>query len=361
MRWGLLFTDLGARIIGVFGLYCTALIITAWTHYIGPPLAVWGTIAGFGLFSFLMTCLYLLPNLHESILRSTVRKGRRVVFVAFNALWLLVSIGFFHAALRNDRAFVPSEWGFEAFAYVATAVAILFALMIFPFGLSYRPAEEEIAGARHLERFQRAQRRDEAAREDAAEATAPPRPRDIWDVVTALPLLILFIGSLIALRFGSTVQTASLDAWLDSVWFLSSVAFALIVTPYCLNHGLRPPVTRLATRVRKSRRRLMNILSIPMLGVTLHIFVGYDGVPELWNRVTTNPTATVQYKVTGIETYFKLRGCVRLAPTDALDQNMMLCRFGQEFDPGLRVGDVLEVTGELSRFGHTFEEVRRVN
>ena len=64
--------------------------------------------------------------------------------------------GFFHAALRNNRAFLPPEWGFEAFTYAVVGVAILFALLIFPFDLAYRAAEEETAAARHLERFQRA-------------------------------------------------------------------------------------------------------------------------------------------------------------------------------------------------------------
>ncbi|MBO6604037.1 MAG: hypothetical protein JJ938_15705 [Roseicyclus sp.] len=59
MRWGLLFTDISARLIGLFGLYCTVLLLLVWARNAGLPEATGQFVLGLGIFSLAMTGLYL--------------------------------------------------------------------------------------------------------------------------------------------------------------------------------------------------------------------------------------------------------------------------------------------------------------
>lgn len=359
MRWGLLFTDISARLIGLFGLYCTVLLLLVWARNAGLPEATGQFVLGLGIFSLAMTGLYLVPGLHDKVLRSTVRLLARIPFLLINALWLVLIMAVLTFASESGHRVIPMEFGRQAHIYAIAALLGLFALTIFPFGLAYGDARAELNRARLLKRLDRDITARAAGVLDGSQPDRPLRKRDIGDVLAPLPLGLTLVWSLYALRFGDTVQTAQLDRWVEAnaVMLFASIA-VLIVLPPLLNRHLRAPTTPQGARRGLGRRLALPMLALPVTTGLLLAVLPHDGLPQAWNMATANPVETLHYKLVDMATDPGLGGCVRLAPVDAPQDDMLHCGMDRAFTDQLAPGDIFEATGELSRFGHTFDQVR---
>ncbi|MEM8824188.1 MAG: hypothetical protein AAGF30_11300, partial [Pseudomonadota bacterium] len=137
MRIGLLLSDIAIFLIGLFGLIGVMVFFALrdWIMIVQTP-AHFSHLAS-GLFLLAMTFAFLLPSVNQGVLRKTLTWWLRVPFVLVAAFWLFATQSLVQAAIaRGDLPALPDQMT-AYFPIAAIAIAVLFALFIFPVGLAY--------------------------------------------------------------------------------------------------------------------------------------------------------------------------------------------------------------------------------
>lgn len=370
MRIGLLISDVAAVLLGLFGL-AALLSFSAYINWTGAyhlgrlhlfiVLAV--MLAG-------MTLLFLVPQLHQRILRKTFPWPVRMVFVPLCIGWIVISLSYLRqvGGLDTDiRDFVQANDG-----WVALAVGVLFAVTIFPFGLAY-------ADLRAEHRMRKAERRRakhaQALATEAIPASDVPvagarqphqtAPRagktgPISHAINAVTLLVLAAGAY-AWFFGKTTQTPLVDRFLDQ--YILSVIALVTLAIWILVAANWPRVVAAAQRRngQSATKTVFGIaLGVPLIVSLFYIIIGYSLFPFAWNVATENDVESRTYLVIDVRRTRKMKGCFTVALQDDGPETSLMCGLGRDFGLSLQPGDRLTVTGELSAYGHTFDDVRVV-
>lgn len=367
MNWGLIFSDTLARLMGFIGLIAAAVFgFGAYISLSGDQafLIHNGAMAAFLL---LMSLVFLSPGMHDRFMYRTRNFLLRIPFILLSAAWVVgMGLGLMVLAQTADAWFalgtITQNWTFVALTAAAAA-----AIVVFPIGLGYRAERPFPFEADPMEAplgyelepdldYQVAAQRAALMREAQLK---PQRESDMLDAIVIFPFVGLALLSAYALVIGETVQTASHDAFADQ-YRIALIAVVAVISflPSLLNTGLRGrPVTD-GPAPGLFRRALVFFFGMPVLATLLFLGVAYDLVPWAWNQFTTNPDGTLTYEVTEIFGRVDLIQCVRLAPVDAPDQDMMHCALDKEVIETLAPGSLIEAIGPLSPFGHSFTSVR---
>lgn len=408
MNWGLFFNDVLARVVGLIGLVAAAAwIVSGLSAFESGGTAAPG-VAGAAVFSLAMAVMFLLPGTYQRMVARMRPRVLRGLFVLVCALWVVAAGYGLLSAGRALEAMVPVDLPALVWPVAAAALSAALLVLIFPMGLAWKSlqpeaeyteiereedAEEDleaVSGGVPVYRVKQAwaehsaTRAEAASAEDAARAWSLSRPvdeppafvaapmapgrrgtarvaagraADLLDVIAMLPLLAVIGGGLAALRFGTTVQTAELDAWLIANQPLAlGVTLGLVgILPF-LNMLLRGPTAKARAR-GLAARAIGPLIAAPVLVGASFVLGAFDGLPTLYNLVNDAPVQTLDYRVIAIGDSPPLSGCVRLQPAGAADSAAMICSLQAELVDGLVPGQLISATGPLSDLGHTFDEV----
>lgn len=140
MRWGLLFSDSLARIMGVLGLVASLVWIggakTVATN--GGPMT--NFVVGGAVFCTALTLVFLMPQIHRRMIGRTLGKLPRFGFLLLCLPWVAVVAAGFYALESGLEDVLPDLTPMSIWPFATVAVLTLFAILVFPFGLSWRMA-----------------------------------------------------------------------------------------------------------------------------------------------------------------------------------------------------------------------------
>lgn len=363
-------SGVSARVMGLFGLASAGLLaVMAYERGLEDPVMLAAMVTG-AIFCLIKALQFLLPASFRNTLDRTEGALPRTAFILVSLAWLLIS-GFVILEFGRQTGVAPPI----ARALLGAVGVTLFLFLIFILlGLSYRVAEprpdpnEPEVEYRAKEQMRSiftadappprlASKRYETILIDGAQL----RQRDVWDYFAILMLVTGLLGGFAAFRYGTAVQTAELAGIINQnllhIYIAVTIAFA---APIVLVSALRDPATRGMDGISGIRRLAMLLLAAPVMGGVITLLVPFDLAPQAWNMATTNDPATLRYEVVEVETTGLMRDCVRLALPGAPGETVMTCALGSEFVAGLRPGNVVEATGELSPYAHSMTEVALV-
>jgi len=372
MRWGLLISDALARLIGLTGMIIAAVFFVGAFHGLTGDATYLRHNAGAAIFMMCMAVIFLLPRLHDRMMRRTLHVVLRVPFVLLCLIWAAtIAAGLW--VLSQVASGAPDAAQYAVYwPLIAVATALALAVVVFPFGLGYSEARASKEAGIPLDEPPPAPKapHDLEAKVEyrVAEAKRPPEDRfgadglphrGMLDYLAWVPMIVVLIAGMLALRYGDTVQTPGLNAYLDLNWLALAVmtGFALFI-PVAIAGLIRRWRGAEMVPVGAARGILGVVVTPILLGATVFAMAAYDLFPWAWNRMTDNPEATAVYEVTDIRLPGQLQNCVRLRPSDQPSQGMMHCGMDGALVTGLDIGDRIEATGELSDFAHSFESVR---
>ncbi|MEM9796305.1 MAG: hypothetical protein AAF919_07435 [Pseudomonadota bacterium] len=352
MRLGLLFADLSAVLIGLFGLYAAVVfaLTFGWNtaELAGGPMFFGGML----FFALAMTAAFLVPSVHQGLLRATFRFPGRLLLFFMMLFWMIFWLMAVTGAMQRGIAFPLSAFMASHFPAIFLGLVALFAVLIAPFGLAYtdlRAAHRERKRADVIARV--------AARADGSRVHHR-RPNEMtWrGLVISIPLVVAVLGSMGAFRISPTTIAPAFAAELAPFFWhgvIASAAFTLLTSLLGTwwEPNYRPPAFR---------NIFLGIFVLPIglaiMGFGLWFGVSKNFGPTAWNLLTDNPAGSAIYRIDEIHTTRKLRGCVTLEMPSGV--KVMNCGMDRNFVASLREGERLDVTGELSPYGHTFETVR---
>ncbi|MEM7317469.1 MAG: hypothetical protein AAF408_00455 [Pseudomonadota bacterium] len=357
MRWGLLFCDMSARLIGLFGLYCTVLLLVSWQLSTANSGSSPYLPAALAAFSMLLAASFLWPKLHDGILRRSMPFPGRVMFIAASMSWLFIIIAVFDGSVDGGMDLLPRGWGSASFPFVVAAILALFALTIFPVGLAYRETRETVA---RQPKPQPVYSPPKSRIYSTDKDRSPGRRRDLWDLLADVPLIIMLGLALYSYRFGNIAVTGAYETWLAQNWYAVAGAISICgVGPILVRWMAREPL-KYHLRLSKPKRRFGVVLFVSAMSVfSVHMVSSY-GLPWAWTLATPNAQATLQYRITGVESDGLNRGCTTMQPVQGTDRTTHVCAPIAGMDASLKPGDVVNVTGELSRFAHRLSTVSTV-
>lgn len=364
MNWSLLLSDTLARLIGLVGLIACAfwgiVLARRFTGVAAEGTAVFPS-AMFALATF-FTLVFLLPNTHDRVMRLTFPVFARLMF-------LPVAIAGLGAVAFGVMAIAAVSFERDLYVIVVTSVVlslgVLFAILIFPFGLAYREARLEYRHSQHIRQMQAIRDHEALMARSGSSASRHPvlpnglvlRKSDTIDNLTGLPALFVFAAFFYGFKVSTTVQTAELDQWADQNWLLgSAVCAALVFGPSFLNVMMRGAPYNPRTMNSKWGRRILAAALVPPVSFVAFVGLAYDGVPGTWNLIHDPAPATIRYEITDISTGRRTRGCMTLQLADDPTRQMYVCNLPDS----LQVGDVIDATGPLSAYGHSIEQVNIV-
>ncbi|MEM8825185.1 MAG: hypothetical protein AAGF30_16380, partial [Pseudomonadota bacterium] len=270
------------------------------------------------------------------------------------------------AIARGDLPALPDQMT-AYFPIAAIAIAVLFALFIFPVGLAYAEPRRERALAHPVMTLSDAPAVAPVSAYAMADAAAPPsRPvhglaapagdKMTWrSHLVSLPVTAFVIWTMGTFRTSSTTINPTLEiALAPYLWFGVGAIGALFALMFLLSLMLEPTY-----RPPLRRKPALAILVLPvMFGLCWLLWLGatQNGLPTAWNLLTENPDGAITYTVDDIITSRKLRGCVALSTETGA--TFINCGMGRDFIDQLAEGDRIEIVGELSAVGHTFDRGR---
>ncbi|WP_171176070.1 hypothetical protein [Ruegeria sp. HKCCD8929] len=353
MNWRLLVSDVSARIIGVFGFYVTVLTARTWfTIPYGPNV---GNILGMGfsVLSLILTAAYLLPRFHDLVIERSFRASGRVPLVLASVLWLLLSVWVLQTSIDDGKPLLPTDWQEFVLKHVTPCMFFLFGLTIFPIGWAYSGAKQRLGDPGEQSALVQAKSTD-------FETTAY-RKRDIWDHLIDAPVVVVLLGSALAYRFGDTISSGPFKAWVDSNYLLSFLVIGAMPWAIMLiRTWVRPPLRQQA-KLGVGMKIIAYAIGLPFISFVQFFVTTSHGIPWVWNAVTQNPEATIFYQVVDIEERGRFRGCIEFKTPDKWNHRFTNCGLDSYWAGRLETGDLIEATGELSGFGHTFSRIEAVS
>ncbi len=373
MKWDLFISDIFARIIGLIGLiaampwlvYCFTL-----EKFSGLQVSFELSV-GLSVFLVVVSLLFLLPNVHDKFVRVTRPGLLRFLAVILALGWVFASVFGLRDQYLLSRMLEAPEFATYIIAILAGLLCLGFLLLVAPIGLAWREPRREHA----LRMEQRAiniaaaeTERRNAAQFVGGEITSAHnpvasarRPADFMDKVVTYPYLIVFAATIYAFKFDATVQTAAFDAQLDGLWVIGTIiATAALFGPMLIHNLIRGvphnPKSTLPTW-------LAWIIGPPFAGLFGFIAFlggGYDVIPSAWNMFNEAENGTIQYEVLDVSDVRRLRDCAQIRIVGDPDRTMYVCNVSGQLVRDLRPGEIIEATGPLSEYGHSFEQVRVV-
>lgn len=367
MRYSLLISDISAFLIGLVGLYATALFLTAPGWLEATQIQTLLFLGAFSAFSLVGALVFLLPGTHQRVLHLTCPIPLRLIFVALGVVWLFLSY-----SIVQTRGSVGIPLLGELFAgRVAPALvivaAVLFAVTIFPLGLAYREPRrvrrEQAALRKSQRRAARLERR--AMAEVGAidlRAAVPTRRMTRGEKAVETSTLSRLIGFLVSLAAVAsiaavyalpTVPGPELIALLvANAPILAAAGFAAIL----LGQALSRLEDREGYPLRRSfGQKLGVIVRAALVGTATAFLVGYFGVPAGRALATEGPVETRPYEIThrlALEFDFAPR-CVLLKVPEAPVGLYPYCGFSDEIWGRIGAGDTIAFTGEATEWGHS--------
>ncbi len=373
MKWDLFVSDIFARFIGAVGLVAAMpWIVYCFTQVKFSGMPIESNFA-IGISAFLVTLslLFLLPNVHDRFVRITRPGFLRFLIVIVALAWVIVAIFGLRDQYLLSRMLDAPPVTTYVIATMAGLLCLGYVLLVAPFALAWREPRREhalrmeqkaiAAAATETERRNKSQIVGSELGSSATPLPPTRRPADLMDKIVSAPYLIAFAAIIYAFKFDTTVQTAALDAQLDGMWVVGTlIATALLFGPACLHTLIRGaphnPKATLPTW-------LAWIIGPPFalaFGFLAFVGGGYDVVPSAWNMLDDAEIGTIQYEVLDVLDARRLRDCAQIQIVGDPERQMFVCNVSGELVRDLRPGEVIEATGPLSDYGHTFEQVRIV-
>ena len=370
MRIGLLISDVAAILLGLIGLAA----LWSFAHTIRWDIVLQNgrlyIFAGFGTMMAVMTAAFLVPPFHQRILRATFPVPGRIVFILLSAGWLFFGLAYLRNLAGMDGlgeailAPVRAHYG-----WVMIAALGLFALTIFPVGLSYADLRAERRAARLAQaRAAEADRlltptRVPAARSAGRAPLFVPKGRQTqWQQAgPAGRVSIVISGGLMAtigyaFLIGRTTQTLFLDRLIEDHAVLAIGGLTALAWLYGIFNWRM--IAARARHVQSATTTVFGIvLGYPLIIALLYFGIGYFLVPFGYHAATEHPVETVSYVVTDVDRRGKGKGCVTLLLSPEAENTSLMCSFGRDFGLSLQPGDILVATGERSALGHTLERI----
>ncbi|UWQ21805.1 hypothetical protein [Jannaschia sp. W003] len=362
MRYGLLFSDVAAVLLGLIGLAGLASfsVFVNWT--IAYELGRLHLFAGLAVILAGVTLVYLYPPLHQRILRSTFPVVPRAIFASLSFAWLTLSLGYLRHFGRSD---MPLSGTLEEyFGWVMGAAYVALALLIFPFGIGYGELRAEHRARRKAEALDRlnAQIAEQMAiqqrpGETGARPGAAPVERGPGARVASFAGLLGLAYCGYVYLFGTVSQTLHLDGVLDA-YALPTIAGGSMLGWAWVFADRKSVMARAHAQGNGTWKTAISLIAgMPVMAVTAYLAVGYYAFPYTWNALTENPQVVKPYLVTGISTGRRSKGCLTLAYMEQPDRTTRMC-LGRQFGLSRSEGEILLIEGELSRFGHSMERTR---
>lgn len=355
MKWDLFFSDLLARLLGIFGLFASGLWCIAVVQRASgtSPQDLPLLPSALALLCLAFTFIFLLPNTHDRIVRLTFPFFARLLFLPF-ALVGCVAVAF---GLFGLSALLPVSQQF--FSVLAPALVVgtgvLFGILVFPGGLAYREPRRAFREAMPIQAMPKAGRTDHA--QTPPGTPVMPRKADVWDFLVGAPLGLALIASFYGFKISTVAQTASFDQLIDDNWLVGlAVTFGVLWVPVLASHFIRGEAYNPRAPRNKGLRKLLTLISIPPFVYISFAGVAYDGFPAVWNLVQDHEAGTVRYEIVNISSARRLSDCMTLQVIAQPDYQMFVCNMPAT----LGVGDQIDATGPLSAYGHTIEQINVV-
>ncbi len=374
MKWDLFVSDIFARIIGLVGLVAALpWIVYCFTQvkFSGLPIE---TNFAVGISAFLVTLslLFLLPNVHDRFVRITRPGALRFLIVIVALAWVIVAV----FGLRDQYLLSRMLDAPPATTYVIAAAAGLlcigYLLLVAPFGLAWREPRREHALRMEQRAIQAAaeqsQRMYAVQSEAGVQQSVRPGPNaiawrktDLLDVILMLPFMALLIATIYGMKFSRTASLPDWNAFGQSHWMAgSAIVFVVAILPMLLGSIFRAPVRNFMRPNSNPPHPVVRIvIGIPM-AIAVYFGAVWYGIPSAAHYVVDTTQATLTYEVERVSTSRRSRGCATLIPSSAPDASVSVCNVSGVVVQNLRPGEIIEATGPLSAYGHTFEQVRIV-
>ncbi|MBF9030432.1 hypothetical protein HKCCE3408_08495 [Rhodobacterales bacterium HKCCE3408] len=360
-------SSLSARVIGLSGLVAAAIVWQIGAAFLLGSGADQTVVLAVTAFLGLMSLFFLVPGLHDLILRGTLPAVPRIVFILVSAAFVAICGLSFVEFTGQPPIDLPVQVGPDEAGIAALVVGALW-LLTYVIGIGYRalrlrveaevttfsPRRSgviEIGNGRTVTDYA-AMFQSEAEKERVFRPEL--RDRDMLDFLSGLIVLLLVVSA-VAMRLGSSVQSEALADWLltHRMQALGAAGFAALIV--VMNGLMRAPATERQARRSLMMRLLGVVIFLPALAWGLFSLVPHDGLPTAWNLITDNEEATITYRVVEVMESRNFAGCALLALDDRPELEMMTCAFDPAFAAGLTPGDRVSITGELSPYAHTFE------
>ncbi|MEX3014180.1 hypothetical protein [Gymnodinialimonas hymeniacidonis] len=374
MKWDLFVSDIFARIIGIVGLVAAMpWIVYCFTQVKFSGLPVETNFAiGISSFLVILSLLFLLPNVHDKFVRITRPGLLRFLIVIVALAWVIVAVFGLRDQYLLSRMLDAPPLTTYVIAAAAGLLCLGYLLLVAPFGLAWREPRREHALRMEQRAIQAAaeqSRRMYAVQSEAAmQQPAHPGPNaiawrktDFLDVLLMLPFMALLIATLYGMKFSRTASLPDWNAFGQSNWIAgSAVVFVVVILPMLLGSIFRAPVRNFMRPDSRPPHPVVRFaVGIPM-AIAVYFGAVWYGVPSTAHYVVDTSLATLTYEVERISTSRRSRGCATLVPTNAPDASVSVCNVSGTLVRDLRPGEIIEVTGPLSAYGHTFEQVRIV-
>lgn len=362
MRWDLLFSDLFARILGFVGLVAA---IPFFAHAVNGGGFVRSNISIqsaciMGGVTLLVALLFLLPRPFEATLRISRSWVLRPGFFMFCLLWLVLVAGGL-----SELKTLAGNFGLTAAPFQITTLVFIvtFLVLVFPLGYGWR-AYRDVHEAHEAQLVQKRAERLAASVVPGSERLTNGmslRKQDFLDNLMFLPLGALMLLGFYGFKVSSTVQTSEWDQWADENWILGSVIVGgIIIGPSILMNLIRGMPYNPRAMQSKWGRRILATIIMPPLGYLCYLVAAYDALPAAWNLINQAERSTLQYQVLRVTDARRLRDCMQLQLVEDPERRMFVCNVSGELVRDLRPGEIIEATGPLSEYGHSFEQVRIV-
>ena len=355
MRIRLLLADAFTILLGLFGYYAALSVMAVKCECGGS-----NYMLAAGL--FLPACAFLLPSAHARMMSLTYRLPARVLFLSAAMTWSFlcyVTLSKFH------HVDVPLPgWG-ELSPYFALLWVLMVALLVinylFP-GAAYDLVREERAEASRLNDEMAMAASDDSTR-NGSEGVGPKSKvkavksvsNNVVFLLLIAPGLFFFVGRWLAPVIPSEDVVYLWQRYVSVIFCIGAVVAAFL--------SMR---LRYEDQFGRSARptlwlRIGKYFMSPVLGFVFSLGVLF-GPATVANQFLKGEDLIARYEVSGTDDSARCKNEVqlRIAEDGHLWDSYDFCNVPEALHRSLAAGDVVEVTGKQTWFGHSIEGVSRV-
>lgn len=365
MRWDLLLSDTLARLIGLIGMVAAIPFFAdavSGGNILNREMPLEATL-GIGGTIVLVALLFLVPKPFEVALRVSRPWLIRPGFFSLAVMWaILVFLGLDQTLQITIDQTLGQQLA-TIIWWTIPVFGVLFAVLVFPFGYGWR-AYRDIHQQHEALRVQRLE-------QEVAASTVPGsrklengmvlRKQDFFDNLMMVPLGLLMLAGGYGFKFDTTVQTAEWDQWADANAVIGTLAVsAAVFGPMVAMNLIRGMPYNPRAMASKWGRRVLATIMLPPLGYLCFVIAAYDAFPSTWNLINEAEQGTLRYEVLDVSSSRRVRDCVQIQLVGDPDRTMYVCNVSGQLVRDLRPGEIIEATGPLSEYGHSFEQINVV-
>lgn len=342
MRITLLISDTVALVTGVLGLLLTYLLARAsigWLRY--SELTNGALMGALAAVCFLFALMFLLPGLHAKALRWFYPLWKRMGFVILTFSWVAFLFASIFVVYNGGNLPFQEHIKGETLLYGLLGFLALFIIAFILPGLAFWQFKDTQPKRVVVDQNQRCERLG--------------RQTSFLTIFTSVIWLCAFFSLGYFIKFGETY--ARYDFLKESYARIVPVAIAFFLIS--LPGTLSSRVVDTNGKVTKSRRKnvLVTIAAIP---TSLVFAYGSQAIiwPNVYNGIFETEEAEITYVVTKKLQDRRCRSAVSLRHPEHERHSFRVCGLDSDFWNALEVNDTITVSGKLSRYGHTFSEIR---